>query len=354
MRIAVVDIDGIKRSDLVTFARCFGLRMPQVRIVPLNLRRPLAAGAEATLDLEVIMAGAPRLSHLDLYEAFGSEADLVRLFAAPLDQPRARRPDVISSSLGNCEAAYSRAGLEVFERVLATAAASGVTVVSGSGDDGSSDCAQTTGDRGRAVDYPGTSRWVTSVGGTAIELNAANRLVAESVWNDRPYGTLLAGGGGASELFRRPAWQRAPGVSGRARLVPDVSFMADLAPGYAIYCTAVTDETCRGRGWFGIGGTSASAPLFASALALADQAARRRGLPRVGNINPLLYALARRAGGSRGPLFRDIRRGDNDLFDVGCCTAGPNFDRASGLGSLDLAVFTDRALRAAPRPPFTG
>ena len=47
-----------------------------------------------------------------------------------------------------------------------------------------------------------------------------------------------------------------------------------------------------------------------------------------GFVNPLLFALARKAGGSRGP----------------CCTTGPNHDSASGLGSLGLRAFMDEAL----------
>ena len=61
-------------------------------------------------------------------------------------------------------------------------------------------------------------------------------------------------------------------------------------------------------------------------------------------MSPLLFALAREKGGSRGPVFRDILRDNNDVYDVGCCTAGPNYDSASGLGSLDLEAFMEEAL----------
>jgi subtilase family serine protease len=163
------------------------------------------------------------------------------------------------------------------------------------------------------------------------------------VWNDLPLGSPGAGGGGPSLVFRRPVWQRAPGVSGRARISPDVSFLSDPVPGYAIYCTAANGG-CTTPGWMRIGGTSAATPLFGGALALIGEQARRTRRPLPGFVNPLLFALARKAGGSRGPVFRDIRSGDNDLYDVGCCTAGPNYDSASGLGSLDLRAFMNEAL----------
>ena len=77
-----------------------------------------------------------------------------------------------------------------------------------------------------------------------------------------------------------------------------------------------------------IGGTSAATPLFGGALALIGEQAKRTRRPMPGFVNPLLFALARKAGGSRGP----------------CCTTGPNHDSASGLGSLGLRAFMDEAL----------
>ena len=103
-----------------------------------------------------------------------------------------------------------------------------------------------------AVNFPASSPWVTGVGGTNFTLTAANTIVpgGEVVWND---GTLRfgqpdsigAGGGGLSTLFGRPSYQSAA-VSGRWRAVPDVSMLADISPGYAIYCTA--KPACVGSG----------------------------------------------------------------------------------------------------------
>jgi hypothetical protein len=38
-------------------------------------------------------------------------------------------------------------------------------------------------------------------------------------------------------------------------------------------------------------------------------------------------------------LFDDVVLGHNDLFGLGCCTAGPGYDAASGLGSLRLGAW---------------
>jgi hypothetical protein len=65
-------------------------------------------------------------------------------------------------------------------------------------------------------------------------------------------------------------------------------------------------------------------------IALWDQQAHQGGLPNPGFVPPLLYSIAQRSAGS----FLDIATGSNAIFGgVSCCTAGPGFDLASGLGS---------------------
>jgi subtilase family serine protease len=75
-----------------------------------------------------------------------------------------------------------------------------------------------------------------------------------------------------------------------------------------------------------VGGTSAAAPLAAGMIALWTQKAQQAGASRAGFVPPLLYAL-------KG-VYLDITAGNNEVFGgVDCCTAGPGFDLASGLGS---------------------
>jgi kumamolisin len=342
-RIALIETDGFRRSDIRRFARCFRLPLPSMRVFSVGVPGALAPGDETTLDLEVLTAVAPG-ARLDVYEGGASLAQLALTYAAPLDAPAGRRPHVISASLGVCELGLSgdELAVGVLEYLYAAAAAGGISLLSASGDHGSSSCAADGIDR-RSPNYPATSPWMTGVGGTEFTLDAKNRLVTETVWNDLPLGSPGAGGGGPSLVFKRPVWQRAPGVVGSARVSPDVSFLADPVPGYAIYCTAV-EGGCKPPGWTRFGGTSAATPLFAGALALIGEQAERTGRPAPGFVNPLLFALARKVHGSRGPVFRDVRRGNDDLYGVGCCKAHPDYDSASGLGSLDLRAFMAEAL----------
>jgi subtilase family serine protease len=285
--IALIEVASLRRSDVRAYARCFGMPVPRVRNVPVNMRRPLPPDTpyadETTADAEMALSMAPRVTRIDVYQVdpgpiqTGLEnrpsrrlvAQWPVLYAAPLN-PRlngGRLPDVISTSLDDCELNWLTESARAYvltEHVLMTAAAAGVTVVSSSGDDGSSGC-RNAGRRGPWASFPSTSPYVTSVGGTSFSLDRANRIRREVVWNDAPFGVPSAGGGGLSRLVARPAYQRGPGVPrGRRRAVPDIAFYADALPGYTFYWAGNAAQ--GGTPWFATGGTSISAPLLAGAV----------------------------------------------------------------------------------------
>ena len=354
-RVAVIEIDGFRRADVLAFGRCFGMRVPPTRITRVGLRQDLAPGDETTLDLEMLTAAAPGLAEIQVMQTPGTLSTLLRAYERVLARPRARRASVISTSLGFCEPDFygSVAYFRLFESVYRAVAAAGVSNVASAGDTGSTGC--TLGDNTNAlaltaVQYPASSPHVTGVGGTNLELDARNRIVDEIVWNDLPM-QFAGGSGGYSLIFRRPAWQRGPGVGGYERIVPDVAMLADYVPGFAVYCTP-----CGPPPWQAYGGTSAAAPLLAGGVAIANQQARRVGQPRLGFLNPLIYRIAR--GPERTRVFRDVLRTNNDLGSglpasaggggpAGCCRARRHFDAASGWGSIDLPAFSGAARAAA-------
>jgi subtilase family serine protease len=345
-RVALIEIDGFRYSDLRNFAKCFDLATPAINGYGVGLKKPLPPGGESTLDLEVLAAAAPKLKAVDVYESRPSAVDVLHSLTAPLTNTGSK-PDVISASLGSCELAtldtIRASGLRTVEGALALAAASGISVLASSGDDGSSACLTPDGKPlpGLAVSYPASSPFVTGVGGTNITLNPANQIVSQEVWNDSPL-VVAAGGGGISTLFDRPSYQEGVVVPDH-RSVPDVSMLADVAPGYEIYCTAKGDCLSGGNAnpWTQVGGTSAAAPLVAGGLALVDQALRRSGRQDVGLANPLLYQIAQSPAAAN--VISDVVTNNNDLGasidgkPFGCCTAVPGYDDASGLGSINLA-----------------
>jgi subtilase family serine protease len=359
-RVALLEIDGFKASDISRFDSCFQLAKPHLKLFGVGLRKPLAPGGETTLDLEVLTAAAPRLSNVDVYESSPAASAVLKSLIFAIESKN-QRPDVVSASLGGCESDNLRAlgnkGLGLYETAFELAASTGISVLAASGDDGSSTCVNEQGDPTRklAVSFPASSPFVTAVGGTNIALNAANQITASTVWNDGP-AQAAAGGGGSSKLFAEPSYQDAFQTSTRREL-PDVSLLADLAPGYEIYCTAKT-QPCTGHGWLFIGGTSAGTPLLAGGVALADQALRQSGQSGLGFANPLLYSIASSNAALAAPptaasVFSDVTTGSNDLFatkgkPLGCCTAIPGYDDASGLGEVNVANLTATARALEP------
>jgi kumamolisin len=345
-RVALIEINGFKPADIKAFATCFALPVPKVTRYGVGIKKPLAAvNGETTLDLEVLDAAAPGLKGVDVYESHPLASDVLTALTKPLTNP-GRKPDVISASLGSCEAQAKQAiggkNITTVESELQLAAASGISVLASSGDDGSSSCFDLQGvpEARQAVSFPASSPWVTGVGGTNIAVDASNALTNQVVWDSQSG----AGGGGYSILFKRPSYQSGF-TTAKHRVVPDVAMLADTSPGYAIYCTAKGDcQDAPPTGpWGEFGGTSAGTPMLAGGLALIDEALRKNGRQDIGLANPLFYKIAASTFGPQ--VFKDVISGDNDLFalitngikKVGCCTAGPGFDAATGLGGVILS-----------------
>lgn len=350
VRLAIVGEGPTPAADLNAFRSCFGVPGTALEQHGSSSLPPIL---ESSLDAQVVAMAAPQLSGFDLYyQSLSEDADdgdvlgFLKLLAAPLQATAkgASPPDVISVSYGECEpvvAPYT-ASRTLVERQLAAHAALGITTVVAAGDSGSSACAHgvptdelTAADKQLQTTWPATSPWVLAVGRTNLTLDAANAIAATGPWNDTaypaPYTSATGGGGGLSALTSRPWWQPKQPWNSSKRMVPDVALFADESPGYAIVCSTAV-QGCgasyrNGQSIAYVGGTSAATPLTAGMIALWTQQARQRGLPKPGFVPPLLYSLASRNA------FVDITAGTNAVFGGSCCSAGPGFDLATGLGS---------------------
>jgi hypothetical protein len=182
-----------------------------------------------------------------------------------------------------------------------------------------------TGDNGYGVQFPASSRYVTAVGGTTLNLNSNNTWKSESAW--------AGAGSGCSAYIPKPVWQT--DKSCPRRTVADVSADADPNTGAAVYDSVAYQGV---TGWFQVGGTSLAAPLIASAYALSGNA---------GSVN------AGSAPYANPTALHDVTSGTNGNCGGNyLCSAGAGYDGPTGLGTPNgLAAFGGSSSGSPPPPP---
>lgn len=166
------------------------------------------------------------------------------------------------------------------------------------------------------VSFPADSPWVTSVGGTNLNLTITDSIVAETAWS--------GSGGGFSSLNQMPSYQKllpsqVQQQFNDQRGVPDVAINDDPLTGLAVYVD----------GQWQLAGGNSNAPIWAALGAIANQMA---GHP-LGFINPGLYKLGTSATYSQD--FHDITEGNNSNLqaNVKGYSAAQGWDPVTGLGS---------------------
>ena len=349
-KIVVAGQTAIDVTDIQSFRSRFGLPAsdPQVVLVP-NLRDPGTSTddlPEADLDVEWTGATARGATIIYVYSF-----DVMDAVQYAIDQNLA---PVLSLSYGLCEPLTSLSDMRTMQSWARQANAQGMTWLNASGDSGGADCyAGSSRNSTLSADAPASIPEVTGVGGTEFDegggtyWNTSNgptgssvmSYIPEKVWNDSTTNDPAAGGGGVSVVFTKPAWQAGAGVpNDGARDVPDVSLSASAShDGYLMF---------TGGQLQAVGGTSVSAPIFAGMASLINHylvSNQVQAAPGLGNMNPRLYSLAQLSP----DVFHDIVNGNN-IVAITCtsrqrnCTAGnygysagPGYDLASGLGSVD-------------------
>lgn len=310
--IAIIELGGgFDPADMDAYFRGLGVTPPKVSSVGVDGGRnksdgPNGADGEVQLDIEVAGAVAPGANIVVYFAPNTDQGFLDAVSEAAHANPT---PAAISISWGAAEVGWSKSAMKAFDAALQDAAALGVTVTAASGDSGSGD-----GSRGKNVDFPASSPHALGCGGTNLALAGDGTIKAEKVWYEGPSeGT----GGGVSTVFAAPDYQKAAGISGSGRSVPDVAGDADPASGYQV---AIDGEPGV------IGGTSAVAPLWAGIVA---RVAQSTGKP-VGLAHTALYAAAK--AGQAAPGFHDVTSGSNGAYK-----AAVGYDCCTGLGTPDGA-----------------
>ncbi len=353
------------RQDFAAFDHLFHLPTPRLRVVSTFAGPPdpwLAYGEEV-LDAEVVHSIAPGAA-LTIVLVKGTSLDSTdQAVAASVAALRlgASEGGIISLSpagqIGG-EHCVDHAQLTQLNSTLQTDADHHVTVVAATGDTGAAGepCALIDALSGgisssfvprKEVVLIASDPFVLSVGGTTLDAShTTGAWIGETAWG-LPYGDpgtgFQASGGGFSHLFSRPSYQNGGAGIGAYRGVPDVAADANPHTGFPVVTANAGRVYASGHG-----GTSASAPLWAGIIALADQYAKRH----LGFVDPAIYQIAR--GPHYHQAFHDITAGPANTaeFPDGTITgyrAGPGWDPVTGWGSPNAGVLVPLLARYASR-----
>jgi subtilase family serine protease len=356
--IAVLGRSNISFSDYTTFRNTFGLKGTSFSTVSAGTQPGYVTKDELESDLDLEWAGAVASGATIKFVTAASTSSADGVVLAAQYAVNNNVADVISLSYGLCESAMGQSAVNYFDALWQQAASQGISVVVASGDSGTADCdlpTASSASAGQAINGMCSSAYATCVGGTQFAdtaspstyWNSSNgtsyvsalSYIPEMVWNESGLngGTgLTATGGGASIFWSKPSWQNVAGVPADGqRDVPDVAMAAAGHDGYLVYSS---DNATRTQTLYPVAGTSAAAPAVAGILALVNQ---KTGY-RLGNANPTLYGLAaRQASGGGTPYFHLITSGNNSVpgqTGFSASESTPNYNQATGLGSIDAGV----------------
>lgn len=324
---------GFFEQDLEKFCKLTKGAVPKVKPISTDGTPTSAkdgAEGEVMLDIEIVGGFCPQ-STIVVYFADWSEQGWITALDA-VTQDKENDPGVVSVSWGYAEDAniWTEQAMTQVNETLKEAAYLGITVCVAAGDDGSSDAIT---DGHAHTDFPSSSPYVLSVGGTTIVSQTGAE--GDIVWKEGDGLRADNGGstgGGVSAVFPRPDWQANVNIQSVnpgaivGRCIPDVAANADwTASPYLLVVDGKAEPN---------GGTSAATPLWASLITLINE--QRGAGNRIGYLTPLLYQT--QSGASAGSTVgtqgcTDVDSGNNTTDAIGGYSAGPGYDAVSGWGT---------------------
>jgi hypothetical protein len=311
---ALVEFDGYYPSDVLAYEATNRLSNVLLTNVLIDgyLGNPFADnGEEDTLDIDMLIAMAPGLSKIVVYEEnlFGAADDLLNRIATD------DSANQISCSWHDFDVDAET------DQIFQQFAAQGQSFFCASDDFGADPPGQ--------VHVPTGDPYITVVGGTVLSTaGAAGAWRSETVWNGLWDDVWMGSGGGFATNYAIPDWQAGVSMatnqgSTAFRNLPDVAMCAAN-----IFVIADDGESET------FVGTSAAAPLWAGFAALVNQQAASYGNGPIGFLNPALYAIGASAGYATN--FHDITVGNNTNSESpNAYFAVAGYDLCTGWGTPD-------------------
>lgn len=247
--------------------------------------------------------------------------------------PDGELPHVLTTSYGEDEQSVPATYAKKVCDLIGQLGTRGVSVIFSSGDTGVGSACQTNDGKNTTrllPIFPASCPYVTSVGGT---------------YRIQPERAVHFSSGGFSDIWERPAYQDAA-IS---------TYLGKLGNHWeGLYNPAgrgFPDVAAQGLGFrvvdkgheISVGGTSASGPVFASVVALLNNARLAAGQPPLGFLNPWIYSKGYQGlndikdGGSDGCLGYSIYSGlKASLVPYASWNATEGWDPVTGYGTPDF------------------
>ena len=326
--VALVEFDGYASNNIAAYISQAGLTNYPISItnVPVNggVSVPGSDNGEVCLDIEVVIAMAPGVSKIIVYEAPNGTAWSTMLSAITNNNNILAKQISCSWTGGSPD--------PTSEGIFKGMAAQGQSFFNATGD---LDAFTSS------VPFPSDSTNITEVGGTVLTTTGAGgAYVSETVWNDRtpnPNGGDWGSSGGISPTYAITSWQQGINMttnqgSTPMRNVPDVALTAKN-----VFIGADSGQQENAEG------TSCAAPLWAGFTALVNQQAAAAGRSSVGFVNPAVYAIGK--GTNYTTDFHDITTGDNTWSGSPTLFYATNgYDLCTGWGTpMGQSLITDLA-----------
>jgi hypothetical protein len=341
--VGVVAFDTFLMSDVQDFINFLGHPTTQInQLSQVHVNGGANPGPnqnEVLLDIANVLGIAPGANIVVFDAPFtGAGTSFQNVFNAMINSG----VTIISNSWAYCEDQTTLADVQSIDIILQAAAASGISVITGSGDHGST-CLDGSPN---TAHVPATSPHITSVGGTSLTVGPGYTYGGETWWNNGSG----QGGFGISKFFARPSYQDGLNNS-PMRSIPDISANADPSHGVLI-CQARAGGCPTG---LLNGGTSSSAPAWAAFTALLNQAQGSN----LGFLNPLIYPFAHtdafHNGASMGSDFAHVGLGSANLAHLHRHLTGQTAGSVSAsVSRVGISIAEDSSPPPLPGVPADG
>jgi kumamolisin len=270
-KIAIIELcGGFRPTDLLIYFHNLGIsKKPNVTSVSVDggcndTSDRYGANFQVALDIETISSIVPNAEIL-VYFAPNNYSGFYNAINTAINQSC----KVINISWGAAETLWSHNELNRFNTLFARAVEIG--------------CCITAAIDGDVVDFPASSPYVLSVGGTSLAA------ASELIWTESFVSTV----------FDTPDYQLNLAVA--KRKIPDVSANADPETGYRIFVA--------GNNYI-VGGTGAAAALWAALIARLNQCLGKN----IGSIHRQLYKGGLCRSSPNGTVLFNALRGPEQIF----------------------------------------